>query len=330
MGIAKFDSRKTYFDGAGRSITGCQKTEQAIKLAGLDYTVEKRQIFLEDGVPVKDSFCTVKSDDGTQLGVVGKDYGIVQNSEAFDFIDSIIKEGAEFECAGSFKGFRKTFMVAKTEPMKILDDDFQPYLLFTNSFDGSGSVRAAFTPVRVFCSNAIVMAFKQAVNKITIRHSSNALDRLYIARETLLKNTKYLEMLKANSEEWAKTPFSKADFKNHVVPALLSELKMTEDKDRKRNVGLADKVASEIIETYNASDLQNYNNTAYKAIQAVADYESHARPMRDTNNPQIYMQRIMAGMVLLHIATDFNDLISSVKFRMLSFMRQYSAYEISA
>ena len=302
MGLAKFDSRRNYFDGAGTEITGCQKTEQAIRLAGLDYTVEKRPLFLADGTLVADNYCTVKSDDNTQLGVVGKDYGIVQNSEAFDFIDSIIKEGAEFEAAGHFKGFKKTFMVAKTESMKILGDNFQPYLLFTNSFDGSGSIKAMFTPVRVFCSNALVMASKQATNQITIRHSGNALQKLYIARDTLLKNTEYLNILKAESEAWAATRFTRADFKNHVIPALLKEMKLTDDKERKRSVNRIDEVTANIMKTYNATDLGNFDNTAYKAIQAVADYESHAEPMRNTNNPQIYMQRIMAGMVLLNTA----------------------------
>ena len=126
MGLAQFDSRKNYFDGAGTSITGCQKTEQAIKLAKLDWDVEKRPIYLADGTPVDNFFCNVKSDDGTQLGIVGKDYGIVSNRDAFAFIDSMIEGGAEIECAGSYKDLKKTFIVAKTEPMKILGDDFQP------------------------------------------------------------------------------------------------------------------------------------------------------------------------------------------------------------
>ena len=66
MGLAQFDSRKNYFDGAGTSITGCQKTEQAIKLAKLDWDVEKRPIYLADGTPVDNFFCNVKSDDGTR------------------------------------------------------------------------------------------------------------------------------------------------------------------------------------------------------------------------------------------------------------------------
>lgn len=140
MGIAKYDSRRNYFDGAGQQITGCAKIDDAIKLAELDYEVIKKPIFLADGTEVKNQFCNIKSNDGTQLGVVGKDYGIVQNQDAFKFLDSMIDEGAQFECGGHFKDYKKTFIVAKTEPMKILGDEFSPYILFTNSFDGSGSV----------------------------------------------------------------------------------------------------------------------------------------------------------------------------------------------
>ena len=75
MGLAQFDSRKTYFDGAGTPITGCQKTEQAIKLAKLDWDVEKCPLYLADGTPVDNFFCNVKSDDGKQLGVVTYLYG---------------------------------------------------------------------------------------------------------------------------------------------------------------------------------------------------------------------------------------------------------------
>lgn len=300
MGLAQFDSRKTYFDGAGTPITGCQKTEQAIKLAKLDWDVEKCPLYLADGTPVDNFFCNVKSDDGKQLGVVGKDYGIVSNKDAFEFIDSMIDGGAEFECAGSYRDLKKTFIVAKTEPMKILDDNFQPYILVTNSFDGSGAVQAMFTPIRVFCSNCLVAANKQAPFKIPIRHSRNVLDRLQIAKETLLKNTRYLEYLKTQSETWATTKFTKSDFNKHVIPAVLKEMKVTDVKERKRNKNREEEVRNEIMKTYNATDLNNYSNTAYRAIQAIADYESHAEPARNTDNPQLYMRRITVGMVLLN------------------------------
>ena len=195
---------------------------------------------------------------------------------------------------------KKTFIVAKTEPMKILDDNFQPYILVTNSFDGSGAVQAMFTPIRVFCSNCLVVANKQAPFKIPIRHSRNVLDRLQIARETLLKNTRYLEYLKTQSETWATTKFTKSDFNKHVIPAVLKEMKVTDVKERKRNKNREEEVRNEIMKTYNATDLNNYSNTAYRAIQAIADYESHAEPARNTDNPQLYMRRITVGMVLLN------------------------------
>ena len=44
--LATFDSRKSYFNDIGTQITGTQKTAEALKISGLDYQVEKKEIYL--------------------------------------------------------------------------------------------------------------------------------------------------------------------------------------------------------------------------------------------------------------------------------------------
>ena len=174
-----FDSRKVYFDELGNKITGCQKTAVALKLSGLDYKVEKKPVFLEDGKEIPDRFATVRSDNGLVLGVVGKDYCVLDNEEGFEFIDEIMGEGgADFETAGSWDKGKRAFIVAKTEPINICGDEFAPYILFTNSHDGSGSIKAMFTPVRVACNNALVLAEKQATVK-TLKIDSRLLRKCF-------------------------------------------------------------------------------------------------------------------------------------------------------
>ena len=59
----------------------------------------------------------------------------------------------------------------------------------------------------------------------------------------------------------------------------------------------------DIMRAYNEDDLQNYNNTVYKALMAIADAESHKKTLRVTDNAQFQaMSRIMGGMVLLNAA----------------------------
>ena len=49
---------------------------------------------------------------------------------------------------------------------------------------------------------------------------------------------------------------------------------------------------------YQSEDTQAYNSTAYKVILAMSDIDTHMAPFRDTQNPSLYMNRVLQGMVL--------------------------------
>ena len=302
-------SQFTYFDRLGNKISSGASIADALKESSLDYTVIKKPVYLENGTLVKDAFCTLKSDDNTQLGVVGKQYTIVQNSEAFAFIDDVLHEsGGEIIKAGAFQDFKKSFVVVKTEDIEILGETYNPYLLFYNSFDGSGSIKACFTPVRVMCQNTIVYAFKKAITKVSIRHFSTAQERLVQAKDILLQNNQQLEFLKKDSEELAKITLTKEEFKDKIVPIVLSEMKIAKDsEEKKRNKDRYEQTANALIKAYDANDLANLNNTAYKAIQAVADFESHVEPMKNATNGAIYMGRVLEMMKLTTAARQYID-----------------------
>lgn len=292
-----FDSRKVYFDGLGNKITGCQKTKTALELSGLNYKVEKKSIYLEDGTEIPDKYATVRSDNNLVLGVVGKDYCVLDNEEGFEFIDEIIGEnGADFETAGSWDKGKRAFMVAKTEPINILGDEFAPYILFTNSHDGSGSIKAMFTPVRVVCNNALVLAEEKAQIKISIRHSKNAKDRLKIAKEVLLANSNYLENLKKNAEIMNSVSLPREEFS--AVVRGISGLENDDLTNIKRE--RAEQMLAEIMTRYDAPDLLKFNENVWRAVQCISDYDCHRMTLRDTNNPEIQLNRVMSGMVLLN------------------------------
>lgn len=293
-------NRRNYFDQLGTTMPENTSIENAIQMAGLDYEVNKVPLFLENGDLVEGAFATQKSDDGKVLGVVGNQYTVVQNTAAYDFVDTVIGMGAQIESAGHFKDFSKSFVLAKTPEREILGDKYAPYLLFTNSFDGSGSVRAALTPVRVVCSNAIICALSQAVDKISIRHSTNAFERLQIAQSIMMSNQNYMDALNVEAEQLAMIPVTKSQYTNQIVPFVLKEMNLDNMENRQRNKDRADKIKEDLITVYDADDLSNFNNSAWKVAQAIGDFESHYEPARNKDNQQIYMQRIIGGMVLLN------------------------------
>lgn len=136
---------------------------------------------------INDKKANVRSDLQTSLGIVGKDYGIVQNSEAFDFIDMLTsgKCGGEtptIETAGVLGEGERIFITAKLpEPIRIAnnsDDLVDMYFVFTTSHDGSGAVNCMCTPIRVVCNNTLNMAFKNNSGKLSFRHTVNVGKRL--------------------------------------------------------------------------------------------------------------------------------------------------------
>ena len=301
------DSRKTYFENIGNDVTKCNKIQDVLKSSGLDYRVEKKELYLEDKKHVDNWYATVRNDNNSVLGVVGKDYCVLDNIEGFEFINEIVNgDDTMFESAGSWDKGRRAFIVAKTKSLDICGDEFTPYILFTNSHDGSGSIKVMFTPIRVLCSNTIVIAEEKAQMKISIRHSKNAKDRLKIAQEVLSANSDYIEKLKRNAEIMNSVDLPKEEFIRLV--GIMTGV----EKDNLTNIKRqrAEQTLNEIKERYNAQDLQRMNETVWRAVQCISDWECHRQVLRETNNPEIQLYRVMSGMKFLN---EFITLVSKKK-----------------
>lgn len=176
---------------------------EAISEAGLDYTVSAQPLLRVpqdvitailngeaiDFTPTRDNIIashksTFRTDNDLTLGVVGRDYGVVQNTKAFEFINFIKEVSGEeplIETAGAFGDGARMFVSCRLGADCYLngnDDAIKNYVVFTNTHDGSGAVMAFFTPVRVICQNTLNMAIRGAVNKVIFKHTKNVNTRL--------------------------------------------------------------------------------------------------------------------------------------------------------
>ena len=104
----------------------------------------------EEGITVPGFRANLRETDNQVLGVVSDRYKVVQNEEAFAFTDELLGEGVTYETAGSLQNGRRTWILAKLPTRYIISgDEITPYLVFMNSHDGSGAIKAAMTPIRV-------------------------------------------------------------------------------------------------------------------------------------------------------------------------------------
>lgn len=71
-------------------------------------------------------------------------YKVVQNEEAFAFTDTLLGGGVTYDTAGSLQEGRKVWLLAKLPQRYIISgDEITPYLVFSNSHDGSGAIKVA-------------------------------------------------------------------------------------------------------------------------------------------------------------------------------------------
>jgi phage/plasmid-like protein (TIGR03299 family) len=173
----------------GEKLTEAPDPIKAVKLAGLDWTVEKEPIFLEDGTEIPNRFAVIRSDNRFALGVVGKAFRPVQNLEAAEFARALQAEGGsgvEVETAGSLDlGRRVWFLTRLAEGVTVEGDAHVPYLLVANGHDGSLALRAATTMIRVVCQNTLTMAFMEARSAWSIRHTGGVTGRVTEAQRAL-------------------------------------------------------------------------------------------------------------------------------------------------
>src|SRR5690606_24504229 len=84
------------------------------------------------------------------------------------------------------------------------DDLIEKYLFLTTSHDGSGSIVAAFTPIRIVCNNTLNVALKNKTNCIKIKHTNNAKDRLQEAHKLMGISNSLAQELEEVFNQWSK------------------------------------------------------------------------------------------------------------------------------
>ena len=272
-------TRETPFHGLGTRVEEAPNSREALHLAGLDWTVDSRPVYDELIREIPGYKANVRSSDNKTLGIVTNRYKIVQNTEAFEFTDNLIGGDVHYETAGSLNGGKRIWLLAKLPTHIILGDDVDPYLCFTNSHDGTGSIRACMTPVRVVCNNTLNLAFRTTKRQWSTKHVGDIEAKMAEARSVLQFSDEYMEAMGFHAEKLAKTKVSLAD-----LNAVLDEMFPTKEDDsecKKRN---AAKAKEEIMVCYYAPDLENFRGTAWGAVNAISDFATHNQPRRNTEN----------------------------------------------
>lgn len=335
-----FSVKEKSWHRLGQVVSDYPTSAEAIRFAGLDYRVEKRKLFTYDNqnlfgnadtiaprLEVPKFYATVRTDNDTVLGVVGKDYQVVQNSDAFSFFDAIVGgEGIQYETAGALGKGERIFITARLpDYIKVGSDDLiEKYLFLTTSHDGFGAITAAFTPVRIVCQNTLNAAVRNSTNTIKIRHTAGAKERVKGAHKLMGITNTLSRQLEELFNRWSRIQITDKQVRSLIQMAMAPNREVLKDLQ----AGLADELSTQYRNICDAvyeyamsnpsQQLATTKGTLFGAYNAVTGYFQN---VRDYKSEEAKLKSILIGgnaqmktQKAFNLCTDFMKLGSSALF----------------
>ena len=289
---------------------------EMLELAGLD----NWNVRLED-VPLPDDYTSSKNNfmvvrdhpvngNPDVLAIVGERYKVLQNEDLFSFGNYLL-DGARWETAGSLKSGRVVFGSLALERETVLDpsgvaDKVNTYLLVNTSHDGSVSVQASITPVRVVCQNTLNMALKGVKQSFKMRHTQTLDGRIVQAREALGLAKTYMDEFDKMAKELIEKEITKSKFNDMVLKAYPMP-----DKDTKGAMTKWENKIDLLDEIYTGDTNNMIAGTAWGAFNALTERLDWYRSARNGNNESV-----------LASASGFDPVITAEKNKLLSIVRE--------
>lgn len=289
--------------GLGTTFDHVMDSREALLAAGLDWDVVQRQMAYEvpgqmvdtpDGpvqrIEYRDApiLANTRGDNGFFLGAVSEHYRVVQNREAFGFLDSLVSDGAiQIESAFSLGGGKRVVVCGRMPNFDQIGpgDDLARYLIIALHHDGTGCVNFGPTSVRVVCANTYAMAREQGhIKGLSIRHTGRIQDKLEEARRIILRCEEQFGQFADQGRALAAATLNDGEFARYLD--ILCPLPLEQSADwSARRVKELTKTRRDITERFHRATnrVGSMAGTWWAAFNAVTEQVDHLpRRGRDT------------------------------------------------
>lgn len=252
---------------------------EAAQLGGLDFDVEKCDLFYAAELvntetdqpqhvvrPIPNRKAIVRKDTGVCLGIMAKNYPLLQYREAFDFMDQV---NPHFVAAGQLRDGRQGFMVVQTDLLDNVLGNEDPHTLFgvlRTSHDGTRAVEVTAMALRGKCMNQLTMnTFTRGARyRWGIKHTSTMAAKLKEATSTLSRLGAYADAYRVNVDRLVHTQLHEMDARLMLNRALPKRPKTQDQIDI-------------IMNTWMAAPTVGYPGTGWGLVNAVSEYFDHLR-----------------------------------------------------
>ena len=278
-----FYTREKPWHGLGTLVAEAPESREALRIAGLNWKVLQEPVYTENDELIQGYKANVRDSDRKILGVVTDRYKVIQNEEAF-----ALGEGVRYETAGSLQEGRRVWLLARLPREYIIAGErISPYMVFSNTHDGSGAVKTALTPIRVVCNNTLNLALRTAKRSWSMIHTGDISGKIEEAKNTLFLADEYMSALGKEFENLRGIRLSEKQVMDYIEILLPVEENFTTQQKR----GIERLREDMRMRYFDAPDLKDIGNNGYRFINAVSDFATHSTPRRKTAN---YKENIFA------------------------------------
>lgn len=262
---------------------GTTDIDTVLTLAGLDYPVSlvpAEYTWQGERRTHADRYHTVREDTGDSLGIVGRYYHVLQNRQAFEFLQDLVADfDVTWESAGALREGKKVFVSMRLPNNVTVDagginDTIYPFIAAINAHDGWSPFSCLVTPWRPVCANTERFAMRDAVTRWTIRHTKSATERFREARRTLGLSIDYFEQFASEETTLARTDLAIDEF-NKLIDSLWPQ----EDDAGDRAKTIAAKRRDRLNGLFETEAARS-GRTAYAGERAVTEYLDHYASIR--------------------------------------------------
>lgn len=274
--------------GLGQVAEEAKSSEEVIKIAHLDWDVIKSPNFVQIGEDFMKcgSISTVRSDNGAVLGNrLTNDYTVVQNSEAFKFMDSLVVNASDikYETAGALGKGEVVFVTAKLPGYLRIgksDDVIDKYFILANSHDASSQLTLFFSLIKPVCNNTLSAAMRQCTNRVAVRHTASIQQQLELGRKLMEMSLTYSDALQGVLTRLAEVRVDEKYVKDFAYGLFLTPeeiIRLADDELGTRKL----RTINEILESFELAPGQDeHKGTALNLFNGVTSYLQNVKTYR--------------------------------------------------
>ena len=268
---------------------------EVLEATGLNWTVHKKPLFFNDEgggtIDVPDTFATVRNDTSKVVGVVGKQYSVMQNSElvetVYDAGEKVFTQDLKIQhpwnnaetlgtfgniAGGSLKEGSAVFVQMQLPEVHIGRSGMKRYITATNRHDGNASLGFGTANQVICCANTFAIANREIPK---FRHTQSLQERVDGAvkaiKRILSNEEKELEIF----HEASKIPFSNKHLEE-VMGMLFGKDKIHDPNASTRLKNQVKDFAGDV-----ETSIVEQGETLWALFNAVTRYTNHTRQVKD-------------------------------------------------